>query len=82
MALAMTYAGAAGRTASEMAEVLHLDRADLQPLNFGQPEQARRTINEWVAQQTRKKILDLVPSGLLSPDPRHNAHLAMCAVSS
>lgn len=45
-------------------------RAELETLNFGQPEQARKTINGWVEKQTREKIVDLIPSGILQPDTR------------
>lgn len=122
-ALAMTYAGAGGRTQQEMASVLHFERnqkvhegfstllellnstgdrngyslstvnrlwgakgyqfedaflsltrdnyrAELETLNFGQPEQARQAINDWVEKQTRDKIVDLIPSGVLRPDTR------------
>jgi serpin B len=122
-ALAMTYAGAAGRTAQEMAAVLHFqpgqrvdegfssflallnstgDRngyslstanrlwgaanyrfepafleltgtsygAELKTLDFAQTEQARQTINTWVEEQTRQKIVDLIPSGVLQRDTR------------
>ena len=45
-------------------------RAELETLDFGQPEQARQTINAWVEQQTREMIVDLIPSGSLQPDTR------------
>jgi serpin B len=45
-------------------------RAELQTLDFGQTEQSRRTINTWVEDQTRKKIVDLIPSGVLCQDTR------------
>lgn len=117
LALAMTYAGARGSTAQEMAEVLHftlpqerlhpafnaLDLAlmgqnsenfrlniansiwgqvgfefkqeflDVLALNYGaglrglnfreNPEAARVRINDWVSEQTRGKIKDLIPPG-------------------
>ena len=44
--------------------------AELATLDFAQPESARQTINEWVEQQTREKIVDLIPSGILQPDTR------------
>jgi len=122
-ALAMTYAGAAGRTEQKMASVLHFDRkqnthegfssllellnstgdrngyslstanrlwgvkgykfeevflkltgdkyrAELETVDFGQLEEARREINKWVERQTREKITDLIPSGVLTPDTR------------
>ena len=129
-ALAMTYAGARGTTASEMAKVLHFDLAgdslhqeygallaklntpapsyelrvanalwgqkirtakgpdvangssyykqdflDLvqkhygggfRELDFAQSEAARGVINEWVEEQTNRKIANLIPSGVLS----------------
>jgi len=125
-ALAMTYAGARGRTARQMADTLHftLDEEKLHPafaallkklnnprrdyrrklvyelvvanalwnqkgypfrrdfielvrssyggalneLDFQkQPETSRRKINEWAAEQTRDKIKDLIPPGLITP---------------
>ncbi len=120
-ALAMTYAGAAGETAQEMAEVLEVrtdeavfhqqlgalmadlngDKAGrgyqlyiasrlfgqqdwpfeeaflslnqqhygapLQQLDYcADPEQARATINDWVAGQTKDKIEELFPEGQFS----------------
>jgi serpin B len=45
--------------------------APLEALDFRRnPESARRHINEWVEAQTAKKILDLIPSGGLTPDTR------------
>jgi serine protease inhibitor len=120
-ALAMTYAGARGETATQMAAALHytldantlagdfgslladlnsagqgnyalsvadalwgqqgfsflapflnLVQADynggLQQVDFlNDTEAARQTINNWVAQQTNNKILNLIPAGALSP---------------
>ncbi|HIJ64310.1 MAG TPA: serpin family protein [Candidatus Hydrogenedentes bacterium] len=117
-ALAMTYAGARGATAAEMAQVLHFarDQQDLDPV-FGEllrqlrtesegcevhianalwaqegyafldtylatgkthyaaalnlvdyvkaAEAARKTINGWVEDETRGKIADLIPPGVL-----------------
>jgi serpin B len=121
-ALAMTYAGARGQTATEMSKVLHftLRQEDLHPafaalraqldaqkqqgegiqlkmanrlwgqkgyeflkpfkqltqdyygaaleeVDFsGDTEEARRTINQWVAQQTQEKIKDLIPPDILN----------------
>jgi len=45
-------------------------RAELKTLDFTQPEPARRTINRWTADQTRGKIVDLIPPGILEPDTR------------
>jgi serpin B len=51
-----------------------LDRhygAGLQPVDFRtDTEAARRTINTWVEQQTRDKIQDLIPSGVLTAASR------------
>lgn len=131
-ALAMTYAGAAGRTAEEMAAVLHFpqDQDKLHPafnaldqhlesladlevpddqgdpfqlkianaiwgqqdyhfeedfldtlaVNYGaglrlldyiqEPDKSRRTINDWVSDQTEEKIQDLIPEGAIDSDTR------------
>jgi serine protease inhibitor len=124
-ALAMTYAGARGKTADDMAATLKfpfqgnrlhaafaglvqdLDRkgqkrkyqlsianrlwgekgygflpeflkmskdayqAGLEEIDFsGKSEQARKTINDWVANETQDKIKDLLPSGSILPDTR------------
>jgi serpin B len=42
----------------------------LETLNFDVPEQARQRINVWVKKQTRDKIVDLIPSGMLLPSTR------------
>jgi serpin B len=39
----------------------------LTPLDFGETEAARQTINRWVAEQTRGKIREFFQSGLLDP---------------
>ncbi|MCH5376670.1 MAG: serpin family protein, partial [Planctomycetes bacterium] len=124
MALAMTYAGADGETANEMAKTLHCEMpksqlhegmhallslwtmpdektgielnlanrlwghqqyeflppflqvtremygAELARLNFIQTEEARQTINGWVENQTKDKIKDLLPEGVLSADTK------------
>lgn len=41
--------------------------APIRVVDFAQPEQARKTVNDWVAQQTRKKIQDLMPAGSVGP---------------
>jgi serpin B len=51
---------------------------DLLALNYGAgmrlvdymnaPEEARRAINDWVSEQTKARIKDLVPQGLITPD--------------
>ena len=125
-ALMMVYAGAGGKTAAEMASVLHLRNsmgpdelhrtlgglvgrlqqvdkdaayqlhvanalwaqsgvhwmpayvqmlrrdylADTFASDFAQPEAARRSINDWIAQQTNLKITDLLPPGSVSPATR------------
>ncbi|HBL13408.1 MAG TPA: hypothetical protein DD379_18820 [Cyanobacteria bacterium UBA11162] len=123
-ALAMTYAGARGKTATEIAKVLHftLEQEHLHPSfttlirdlktnekkgyqllqanrlwgqkgenfqddflkitkdNYGSQleevdfinatEEARRTINNWVMQQTQDKIQGLFPEGSLNQDTR------------
>lgn len=120
-ALAMTYAGAQGETARQMAQALHFtleqarlhpafaeleaglkasqDKGDvlmqianrlwpqvgypfleaflalteayygvtITPLDYGDPEAARLTINAWVEEKTHEKIKDLIAPGLLSP---------------
>jgi serpin B len=40
--------------------------ADLSELQFAQAEQARTTINDWVAQQTKDRIKNLIPQGQLN----------------
>lgn len=129
-ALAMTYAGAAGNTADQMAKTLHFtlppDKlngafaellntlypqrqhikkglppayqlvvanalwgqkgfafkpdftqllqnsygAGMNEVDFAQAEQARKTINDWVATQTRDKIKDLIAKGILDGQTR------------
>jgi len=119
-ALAMTYAGARGETAKQMARVLHFTLAQaalhpaykglldsiatassrdnqlrvanalwgqkgfrfldsflaltrksygagLSPVDFrNQTEAARKTINRWVEKKTERKIVDLIPPGVLT----------------
>jgi serpin B len=45
-------------------------RAGLEEVDFGQTEQARQTINRWVADQTRDKIKELLNPTDLSPATR------------
>ena len=53
------------------ATVKNLYGAGLTPLDFKRtPEKARMTINAWVEQQTRDRIKDLIPEGVLKPDTR------------
>ena len=124
IALDMTYGGARGETAAEMARVLHAPadpaalhlaagnvlstwndpardtytlavanrlfgertftfeptflaltrdryRAPLEPLDFASaPEPARAHINGWVARETRDRIQDLLPAGVIRADTR------------
>ncbi|MEM9189576.1 MAG: serpin family protein [Myxococcota bacterium] len=125
LALAMTYAGAQGETAEQMASTLRVSDiedadihrgyqallsrwndpertsyslrvanrlfgdqasewhrpfvsltgdfygAPLEPADFrGAAEPARQHINQWVADQTEDRILDLIPSGALDSDTR------------
>jgi serpin B len=123
-ALAMTYAGARGQTAEQMATTLHFalpaqrlhpafgelirylnaggkDRkyqlsvanalwgqkgytflpdfirltkdvyeGGLKEVDFVKTEEARKTINHWVEEQTKDKIKDLIPEGALASDTR------------
>jgi serpin B len=129
-ALGMTYAGAEGETADEMAHVLHfvlpmettcrafgslmerLSSGDVQDAQSGEPftlaitnglwvqdgfsllsdfvaraesnfdaavrnldfrgdlEGSRTTINDWVAEKTAERILNLLPQGVINPDTR------------
>lgn len=53
------------------ATVKNLYGAGLTPLDFKRtPEKARMTINAWVEQQTRDRIKDLIPEGVLNADTR------------
>jgi serpin B len=38
----------------------------MQAVDYNQPESARQTINDWVADQTEDKIKDLIPDGALN----------------
>jgi serpin B len=43
----------------------------LRLVNFqADPEAARQTINQWVSEQTKERIKDLFPQGLINPDTR------------
>jgi len=44
--------------------------APLERIDFGETEAARQRINAWVEQQTREKIKNIVPKGVLSPATR------------
>jgi serpin B len=45
--------------------------AGLRTVDFvGQPQQATDTINDWVAEQTRERITDLLPPDAISPQTR------------
>lgn len=39
--------------------------SSVQSLNFKESERARKIINDWVAEQTRQRILNLIPGGVL-----------------
>ena len=131
-ALAMTYAGAEGQTAEEMASVFHFSLAEDQlhsafnaldqyltgladvelpkdqgdpfqlnianaiwgqkdfhfendfldtlAINYGaglrlldyvlKPDESRKIINDWVSDETREKIQDLIPQGAINSDTR------------
>ena len=45
-------------------------QASFSELDFKQPEPARATINDWVARQTKDKIKDLIPQGVLGEKTR------------
>src|SRR5262249_12382710 len=54
-----------------VATVENLYGAGLTPLDFqGAPEKARITINAWAEQQTRERIKDLVPEGVINSKTR------------
>jgi serpin B len=44
--------------------------AELQELDFGRTEAARKAINDWVAAKTKVRLRDIVPPGLPAPDTR------------
>ena len=44
--------------------------AGLKELDFAESDAARKTINDWVAQQTKEKIKDLIPLGVISSATR------------
>ncbi|MHB0988678.1 MAG: serpin family protein [Bellilinea sp.] len=44
--------------------------AGMQAVDYNQPDAARQTINDWVADQTEDKIKDLIPGGALNPMTR------------
>jgi serpin B len=83
-ALAMTWGGAKGQTADEMARVMHFAGlpaflaatkagfgAPLEGVDFKHaPDAARRGINGWVEAKTEKRIVDLVPANAITPDTR------------
>ena len=59
------------RVPAFQATVKNLYGAGLTPLDFvGTPEKARMTINAWVEQQTRDRIKDLIPEGVLKRETR------------
>jgi serpin B len=44
--------------------------ARLSELDFARSDPARKTINDWVAQETKDKIQDLIPAGIVNSDTR------------
>jgi serpin B len=44
--------------------------ATLNPVDFRQPDQARQTINHWVAENTKDKIKELFAAGSITPQMR------------
>lgn len=44
--------------------------AELAEVDFRQTEESRRAINTWVEEQTRGRIVDLIPERMLAPDTR------------
>lgn len=44
--------------------------APMHLVDFRAPEPVRKRINDWAAMQTRQKILDLIPQGLITPRTR------------
>ncbi len=44
--------------------------AELSRLDFADPERARATINDWVAEETQQKIPDLLPRGTIEDSTR------------
>jgi serpin B len=54
-------------------------RATIQEVNFASDrEQARKTINDWVARQTQNRIKDFLPDGLLSEETKLVLTNAIC----
>lgn len=45
-------------------------RAELMPLDFGSPENARRTVNAWVADHTEQRLTELLAPGSLDASTR------------
>ncbi|XP_019643568.1 PREDICTED: leukocyte elastase inhibitor-like [Branchiostoma belcheri] len=45
----------------------HYYDAPLETVDFGDEESSRSTINNWVSAQTKKKIKELIPKGILTP---------------
>ncbi len=42
--------------------------AGVRPANFREaPEESRVTINDWIAEQTEDRIMDLIPNGVINP---------------
>lgn len=45
-------------------------QADARNVDFGNEPAARKAINDWVEEKTNKKIVDLIPAGILKRDTR------------
>lgn len=53
-----------------LAEMEMFYQSGLYAVDFAKSEEARQQINDWVAEKTKNKILDLIPSGVLSEATR------------
>lgn len=53
-------------------------RAEVRNLDFLKSDEARRTINEWVASKTRDRIQDLIPPNVLNPATKLVLTNAIC----
>ena len=58
--------------------------AGVRPANFREaPEESRVTINDWIAEQTEDRIMDLIPNGVINPlheDGANERHLLQCGL--
>ncbi len=57
-------------TDSYLADLSRFYEAPLSETDFGQPEDARAAINDWVAEQTEDRIPELFPSGTIDAQTR------------